>query len=89
MRGGLAMRRRFFIQGMASILPTLRFIGGQFVDVAIELRAAALRGELDGTEDFWAGGPVKEELGPIEERARFGPIVGFDGSMLPEKPRFA
>lgn len=83
------MTRRFFVQGLGSVLAGWRYIGGQFVDVATELQAAAIRGELDDTEDFWAGGPVVEEMGPIKECARFGPIVGFDGSVLPEKPRFA
>ena len=82
------MKRRFFIQCMAAILPTLRFIGGQYVDVALELQAAALRGELDGTEDYWAGGDIVEEMAPLPEKAKWGPIVGLDGKAFTERAKF-
>ena len=82
------MTRRLFIKGFALVMPTLRFIGGQYVDVAIELQAAALRGELDGTEDYWAGGDIVEEMSPLPEKAKWGPIVGLDGKAFTERAQF-
>lgn len=82
------MKRRFFIQGMAAILPTLRFIGGQYVDVALELQAAALRGELGGTEDYWAGGDIVEEMSPLPEKAKWGPVMGLNGDAFAENRQF-
>lgn len=77
------MTRRHLIQGLGAIFPTLRFIAGQYVDVDIELRAAAIRGEDMGDGTFWAGGI--EEMAPLPNRIKWTPVTGVE---FPERARF-